>query len=42
MVEEKTKAIWNLDYLRNLRDLEIELGYFRYYRKFVPYYSVIT
>ncbi len=42
MVEEKTEAIQNLNYPRNLRDLETVLGFFRYYRKFVPHYSVIT
>ena len=41
MVEEKTKVIWNLDYSKNLRDLETELGFFRYYRKFIPHYSAI-
>ena len=41
-VEEKTKVIRNLDYPRNLRDLETGLGFFRYYRKFVPYYSAIA
>ena len=42
IVEEKTKAIWNLDYSEYLRDLETELGFFRYYRKFIPYYSAIA
>ena len=41
-VEEKTKAIRNLDYPRNLRDLETGLGFFGYYRKFVPHYSAIA
>ena len=34
--------IQNLDYPRCLRDLETGLGFFRYYRKFVPYYSAIA
>ena len=41
-VEEKTEAIRNLDYPRNLRDLETGLGFFGYYRKFVLYYSAIA
>ena len=41
-IEEKTKAIQNLDYSECLRDLETRLGFFRYYRKFVPYYSAIA
>ena len=34
--------IWNLDYPGCLRDLETGLGFFGYYRKFVPYYLAIT
>jgi len=41
-IEEKTEAIWNLNYSGYLRDLETRLGFFRYYRKFVSYYSAIT
>ena len=41
-VEEKTEAIQNLDYPGCLRDLETGLGFFGYYRKFVPYYSAIA
>ena len=41
-VEEKTEAIQNLDYPRNLRDLETGLGFFGYYRKFVLHYSAIA
>ena len=41
-IEEKTEVIQNLDYPGCLRDLETGLDFFRYYRKFVPYYSVIT
>src|SRR2546428_8203077 len=42
IVEEKTKVIQNLNYLGYLRDLETGLDFFGYYRKFVPYYSVIA
>src|SRR5438046_10107858 len=41
-VEEKTEVIRNLDYPRNLRDLETGLGFFGYYRKFIPHYSAIA
>ena len=34
--------IQNLDYSGCLRDLETGLGFFGYYRKFVPYYSAIA
>ena len=41
-VREKTDAIRQLAYPTDLRQLEIGLGFFGYYRKFVPGYSDIA
>ena len=41
-IKEKTEAIRNLDYPETLRQLETELGFFGYYRKFVPHYAAIS
>ena len=38
----KTEAVRQMDYPKSLSQLEIGLGFFGYYRKFVPYYSHIA
>lgn len=40
-VEEKITAICNLAFPEMLQQLEAALGFFGYYRKFIPYYSAI-
>ena len=41
-IKEKTEAIRNLDYPETLRQLDTGLGFFGYYRKFVPHYAAIS
>src|SRR5207248_8221356 len=41
-IQEKTEAIQDLDYLQSLWQLETELGFLGYYRKFVEYYAAIA
>ena len=41
-MQEKTEAIWDLDYSQSLWQLETGLRFFGYYRKFVEYYTVIV
>ena len=41
-VREKTDAIREMDYPTTLNQLEIGLGFFGYYRKFVPHFAAIA
>jgi len=41
-VAEKTDAIQQMEFPRTLRQLEHILGFFGYYRKFVPYYAAVS
>ena len=41
-MEEKVEAVRRMFFLTSLRELETGLGFFGYYRKFVPYYAAIA
>lgn len=41
-MEKKVEAVRKMLFSRNLRELEIGLDFFEYYRKFVKRYAAIT
>jgi hypothetical protein len=42
IIEEKVEAIRALKFPKTLKDLKSSTGFFNYYRKFVPFHSIIT
>ena len=42
IMKKKMKMIRKMNFLRNLRELKIDLGFFEYYRKFIKDYAIIV